>query len=273
VQDEFPANIYPFMKLQKEGVEIDFVPTRYGLIKTEDIEKSIKPQTKLLSISFVEFLNGFRNQLQIIGEICKANHVIFSVDGIQGVGAIPVSVRRCGIDFLSNGGHKWLMGPQGCGFMYITPALFEKLNPAFVGWLSVKDSWNFFDYNLDLVDDGGRFEIGTANVIGIFGLLASSSLLIEAGIAGICDHLLRLGERLIHGLTALNYQYIGSDNREERSGIYSFRVPNEQLLFDHLKQKRVHISLREDVLRFSPHFYNSESDIDQVIRLCKQYLG
>jgi selenocysteine lyase/cysteine desulfurase len=78
------------------------------------------------------------------------------VDGIQGVGALPLSVGNSGIDFLSNGGHKWLMGPQGCGFMYISPVLFERLKPAFAGWLSVKDSWNFFDYRLDFLVYAGR---------------------------------------------------------------------------------------------------------------------
>lgn len=168
VKDEFPANIYPFLNMEEKDVLVDFVPLKNGFVDLEDLLKSIRPETKLLSISFVEFLNGYRNDLNSIGRICRQNDIIFSVDGIQGVGAIPIDVQNFSIDFLSNGGHKWLMGPQGCGFMYIAPSLFERLQPAFVGWLSVKDSWDFLDYHLDFLQDGGRFEIGTANVLGIY---------------------------------------------------------------------------------------------------------
>jgi selenocysteine lyase/cysteine desulfurase len=269
VENEFPANIYPFLNLEQEGVIIDYVPVRDGFIFQEDIEKMIRPDTKLLSISFVEFLNGFRNQLSDISRICCDRNVLFSVDGIQGVGALPLSVRQSGIDFLSNGGHKWLMGPQGCGFMYISPVLFERLKPAFAGWLSVKDSWNFFDYNLDFLDDARRFEIGTSNVLGIFGLAASTGLLLDAGTATIEKHLFGLGDHLIEKLSPLGFKYIGSNESKNRSGIYSFKCNNEKAIYEHLKANRIHISLRNDILRFSPHFYNTLDEIDQVVDILK----
>lgn len=265
VENEFPANIYPFLNLEQYGVIIDYVPVRDGFIYPEDIENTIQPDTKLLSISFVGFLNGFRNQLSDISRICRERNVIFSVDGIQGVGALPLSVGNSGIDFLSNGGHKWLMGPQGCGFMYISPVLFERLKPAFAGWLSVKDSWNFFDYRLDFLDDARRFEIATSNVLGIFGLRASTDLLLAAELANIEKHLFMLGDRLIEELSVLGFKYIGSDNKKERSGIYSFTCENEKALFECLQKNRIHISLRNDILRFSPHFYNTAEEIDQVV--------
>ncbi|MCK4560709.1 MAG: aminotransferase class V-fold PLP-dependent enzyme [Calditrichia bacterium] len=265
VENEFPANIYPFLNLEQYGVIIDYVPVRDGFIYPEDIENAIKPDTKLFSISFIGFLNGFRNQLSDISRICRERNVIFSVDGIQGVGALPLSVGNSGIDFLSNGGHKWLMGPQGCGFMYISPVLFERLKPAFAGWLSVKDSWNFFDYRLDFLDDARRFEIATSNVLGIFGLRASTDLLLAAGLANIEKHLFMLGDRLIEELSVLGFKYIGSGNTKERSGIYSFTCENEKALFEYLQKKRIHISLRNGVIRFSPHFYNTAEEIDQVV--------
>lgn len=267
VENEFPANIYPFLNLEQKGVIIDFVPVRDGFIYLEEIKNKILPETKLLSISFVEFLNGFRNQLTEISALCKKSNVLLSVDGIQGIGAMPLSVRESGIDFLSNGGHKWLMGPQGCGFMYISPHLFERLKPAFVGWLSVKDSWNFFDYQLDFLDNARRFEIATSNILGIYGLEASVDLLLEAGIPNIQKHLFALGNQLIAKLSALDFKYIGSDNPKERSGIYSFACKNETAIFEHLQKNKVHISLRNGVLRFSPHFYNTTEEIDQVIKI------
>ncbi len=266
VENEFPANIYPFLNLEQKGVIVDFVPVRQGFIYLEDIKDKIRPQTKLLSISFVEFLNGFQNQLTDIGNICQENDILFSVDGIQGVGALPISVIDSQIDFLSNGGHKWLMGPQGCGFMYISPTLFEILRPAFVGWLSVKDSWNFFDYRLDLLDNADRFEIGTANALGMIGLNASTKLLIEAGVDNISRHLIKLGDQLLEGLLETGLKYVGSDNLKNRSGIYSFSGINTEGLFNRLKDNRIHISLRENMLRFSPHFYNTADEIETVIK-------
>ncbi|TFH00731.1 MAG: aminotransferase class V-fold PLP-dependent enzyme [Calditrichales bacterium] len=271
VENEFPANIYPFLNLESSGVIIDYVPVNDGLIYLEDIEKNIHPRTRLLSISFVEFLSGFRNQLVEIGKICREKGIIFSVDSIQGLGGMPLSVRNAQIDFLSNGGHKWLMGLQGCGFMYVAPRLMNQLKPAFVGWLSVKDSWNFFDYRLDFLDDAGRFEIATPNLMGMVGLRASTGLLLEAGIGNIAPHLLDLGERMITGMSEIGYRYIGSQNTAERSGIYSFNGPDTVGMIKYLKENHIHISLRNEVLRFSPHFYNTPAEIDEMIHICKRY--
>jgi len=146
---EFPSNIYPFKNLERFGVVIKYVPQRNGEIHIEDIERLISKRTRLLSISFVEFSNGFRNDLQAIGDICRRENIIFSVDSIQGLGALPLDVQKCHIDFLSNGGHKWLMGTMGAGFMYIAAQLFERLQPAFTGWLAVEEAWDFFDYRLN----------------------------------------------------------------------------------------------------------------------------
>ncbi len=272
VDQEFPANIYPFLNLEQKGVSIDYVPLRNGFIYPDEIEKKIQPRTRLLSISFVEFLNGFKNNLPEIGKVCKKNEIIFSVDGIQGVGALPIDMKICGIDFLSNGGHKWLMGPQGCGFMYLAPDLMTQLKPAFAGWLSVKDSWNFFDYRLDFLDDARRFEIGTMNVFGIVGLRAATDLLLKAGTARIEQHLLGLGSRLIAGLEEVGFKSVGSDKQSERSGIYSFTGPNPDEMVKYLQANRIHLSLRNEIIRFAPHFYNTYEEIDEVIRLCGRFV-
>ena len=271
VEDEFPANVYPFMNLESLGVEIDFVPTREGMISIDDIEKCITSHTRLLSISFVEFFSGFRNDLEKIGQICDHKNILFSVDGIQGVGAIPLDATAAKIDFLSNGGHKWLMGPMGCGFMYIKPELCSKLRPVFAGWLSVQDSWNFTDYNLDFIEGSGRFEIGTPNFLGIVGARASTNLLVQAGPEKILKHLLSLGDLLIGGLEKAGLKYLGSREEKYRSGIYTFDADRAEELFNYLKDNHVHVSLRQGAIRISPHFYNQPDEINQVTVLCRKF--
>ncbi len=275
VQDEFPANIYPFMNLQRLGVVLDFVPVRDGKIYPADIERLITPRTKLLSISFVEFLTGFRNDLYTIGNICKKHNLVFSVDGIQGIGAVPLDVQQARIDFVCAGGHKWLMSPQGCGFMYIAPALHARLQPVFAGWLSVKNSWDFLNYKLDFLDDAQRYEIGTPNFIGIVGAVIATGILVETDPHRIQSHLLRLGDKLIGSLNELGLIYIGSSIPAERSGIYSFRsagAVNTEGLFKFLTSQQVHLSLRNQALRFSPHFYNTENEMEHIVNLCQKYI-
>jgi selenocysteine lyase/cysteine desulfurase len=273
---EFPSNVYPFLNAKRFGVEVDFVENKSGKILVEDIESKITANTKIISISFVEFLNGFRNNLEEIGELCKQNNIIFSVDSIQGVGALPFDVQDFNIDFVSNGGHKWLMGPQGCGFMYIAPELHEKLVPAFAGWLSVKDSWNFLDYNLDLLEDAERYEIGTSNALGIVGLKASTDLLLEVKPKNTEKHLFALGDYLIESLQKIDLIYNGSHDLIERSGIYSFNFKDAEKLkglHEYLSQNNIYVSHRNGALRVSPHFYNDIADIEKFIAACKTYLN
>jgi selenocysteine lyase/cysteine desulfurase len=273
VEGEFPSNIYPFLNLRKRGVSIDFLPQTGQAIDPDVLIKNLHPETRLFSVSFVGFLYGCRNDLKTLGDICRQHNVIYSVDGIQGVGACPVDVREAGVDFMSNGGHKWLMGPQGCGFMYISPALFERLQPSSVGWLSVKDSWNFLDYRLELLEDAGRFEIGTANVAGIYGLRAATDLLLEVGIDEIHRHIIHLGDILIEQLETLGFFYQGPRERNHRSGIHSFHVRDEQRVFRQLRDNNIHLSLRNNLLRFSPHFYNTSDEMIKVIDVCKTVLN
>ena len=268
---EFPSNIYPFKNMKRYGVEIVYVANRNGQIFIEDIERAITPRTRLLSISFVEFSNGFRNDLQAIGRMCREQDIIFSVDGIQGIGALPIDVQQLDIDFLSNGGHKWLMGTMGAGFMYIAPRLMDKLKPAFTGWLAVEDAWDFFNYNQNLLPDARRFEYATANFLGITALSASAGLLWEAGIDKIEQHLLALGEVLIAQLSEIGLVFRGAPDRKNRSGIYSFAGTDMEQLFEYLLKKNIVCSLRNGLLRISPHFYNTMSEIEELIKQIKNF--
>lgn len=273
IDQEFPSNIYPFMNCGKHGAEIDFVPSRTkrnGVVLLEDIERLITPKTKLLSISFVEFSNGFRNDLKAIGDLCERHGIIFCVDGIQGLGALELDVQSCRIGFLASAGHKWLMGPQGIGFIYVRPDILERLAMTQVGWLSVKDAWNFFDYRLDWEDGAKRFESGTENWPGVYGLNAAVGLLQEISIARIEKHVLELTSRFIQQAEENDLKIISSVQEKHRSGIVSFRYPDDpsskrtEALFEFLLRKKIITAFREGNIRVSPHGYNDEQDIKRL---------
>ena len=268
---EFPSNMYPFLNLEQKGVVVKKIRAPQGMVKPEDLKAAITSKTKLLSISYVEFSSGFRNDLQAIGQMCKEHNIIFSVDGIQGLGALPLDVQSCQIDFLSNGGHKWLMGAMGAGFMYISPTLFEKLRPSFTGWLAVENAWDFLDYQLDFLPDARRFEYATANFLGITALSASVELLSEVGLANVEKHLLHLGEILVSELEKIGLQFFNSRNRAHWSGIYSFKAGNAEALFKELQSKQIVCSLRNGLVRIAPHFYNTEKEIEELISVIKNF--
>lgn len=270
---EFPANVVPFLNLKRHGVEIDYVKTRNGEILFSDIESAITPRTKALSISFVQFLSGFKSDLTDIGELCKRNNIIFCVDAIQGVGAVPIDVQESQIDFLSCGSHKWLMSMKGLGFIYITEKLQSQLDQQFFGWTSNKHFFNnFFDYRLDPSDTARRYETGTLNNAGIIALGESATLLNEIGIQHIHSHLLSLTDIVIEFADTEGIPLHTPREHSSRAGIVTLGVPNAEKVFESLNKQNIIVSLREGKIRFSPHFYNSVDDINSACAAIKNFI-
>ena len=263
---EFPANLYPFLKLERKGVLIDWVePDENNIISINDIEKKITKKTKLLSISFVQFLTGFKAEIKEIGNLCKENNIIFVVDGIQGLGVNKIDVKDYFIDILSTGGHKWLMWKMGTGFTYFSDKVLEKIYPNTLSWLSVKDSWNFSDIKLDLIETAEKFEYATPNAEGIFTSYVMLKEFLNFGIDEINKRILNLNDILIKRLKELKYNIISPLKENYRSTIISFSCNDCDKIFNRLKQNNIHISLREGYLRVSPHFTNNESDINKLL--------
>lgn len=262
---EFPSNVIPFLNLKRLGVEIDFVPHRNGRVELSDIAEMIRPETRLLSISFVEFLNGYRNDLKAIGQLCRENDVIFCVDGIQGLGALQMDVEDLQIDFLACGGQKWMMWPLGTAFMYIAPRIFDWLTPMAPGWLSVNDSWEFFKYELDLLPTAERFEPGMYNVAGVVGASASLEMFLDIGPDVIERRVLGHSDYLIHRLLEAERPLYTPIEKEHRAGIVTFRHPRAEALYDHLLSERIHVSLRDGMIRVAPHFYNTRDELDRLL--------
>jgi len=263
---EFPANVYPFLQLKEKGVEVDLIKSKNGIVTAEEVIEAIKPQTKLISISFVQFLSGYKVDLEKIGKICKERGIIFSVDAIQGLGAVILDVEKCNIDFLASGTQKWLLGLQGLAFIYARKELQERMKTAPIGWLAVKDAWDLLNFDLTTKETAERFQPGTLNNLGIYAFNSSMKLLKEFGFDEIENQVLNKTKYFINELAKLGYESpLLSLSDQYLSGIVSFKDKNAEKIFNYLSQKKIICSLREGYIRFAPHFYNTKQEINTVI--------
>jgi cysteine desulfurase / selenocysteine lyase len=269
---EFPANVYPFLNLQNKGIEVHFVKSKNGSASAEDIIEAITPSTRMISISQVQFVSGYRVNLQKIGKICREKGIIFCVDAIQGLGALRIDVEKDMIDFIACGVQKWMLGLQGLSFIYITKELQDKLNPAYIGWLSVNDAWNMLDYKLDLKESAEMFQTGTVNTLGIFSLNASIKLFNEFGYENVENNVLNNSEYLIKRLQKSGIDPLVTGDRKYLSGIVTFRHPHHQNIYEALEQENVICAIREGSFRIAPHFYNTQEEIDRFIEILEKNL-
>lgn len=271
---EFPANVYPYLHLRRLGVEIETIKCPTGAITSEMIYETIKPQTRLVALSAVQFLTGYRADLATIGEICRHRGIIFTVDGIQAVGAIDIDVQKMKIDALSAGSQKWQMGPHGTGFLYLTEELQARVHQKYLGWLGVYNPWNFFDYNQPLASSARRYESGTLNISGIWGLHTAISTLLEFGIPQIQSHVLALTQLLTDELQKIDGVHLVSPTHaSERAGIVTLQLPPDvspNAVFEALQQRSILIALREGKLRYSPHFYNTREEGSLVVEATRE---
>ena len=268
---EFPANVYPFLNLQKNGIEIDFIKSHDGIVSAEDVINSVQDNTKLISISFVQFLSGYKVDLEKIGKYCEENGIIFSVDAIQGLGAFQLDVKKCNIDFISCGTQKWLLGLQGLGFIFVSETLQNKLEQKYIGWLSVKNAWNLLDYNLKLRNTAERFQNGTLNTFGVYALNASLKLFKEFGFENIEKRIINNSTYFIQELIKIDCDPVLKNIAEENlSGIVSVKNEKSKEIFEELERKNVSAAFREGIIRYSPHFYNTGEEIDKVILKLKE---
>ena len=222
---------------------------------------------RLLSLSSVQFGSGFRSDLVRLGELCRERGVLFCVDAIQSLGCLPLRVEEAAIDFLASDGHKWLLSVEGCGIFFCSRRVLDRLRPRIVGWRSVIDNHDFDSYHLDLQPGAGRFEEGTPNTAGIFALGAAIDLLLELGIEPIAEHVLALTARLAEGLLARGATLLSPRGDGEASGIVSFTIREEPPAetVRRLRRRRIFVVARRGGVRVSPHFYNSESEVDALL--------
>ncbi len=271
-EKEFPSNLFPWINLERKGVQVRVIPSRDGRILFEDIEPLIDARTRLLAVSSVQFSNGFRLDLRKAGELCRSKNILFCVDAIQSLGIVPMDVKAFNIDFLAADAHKWLLGPEGIGIFYCRRGLAERIAPPLIGWKCVQNELDFAHPDFCLKTNALKFEEGSMNLMGIFGLGAAVELLTEVGIDRIQNRVLELGEAIIREAEKRGLTLLTPRNRQDRGGNITVAGDFDPLIMrDSLREKGIMVNARGGGLRISPHFYNNEQEIaalfDRVLLL------
>lgn len=272
--DDYPANVYPWTDLERHGVVLKRLqPPAPGAITPELVEAALTPKTKLVALASCHFLSGFRIEIDRIGRMLRERGILFCLDAIQTVGAFETRVDH--VDFLSADSHKWMLGPMSAGIFYVREELQDMLRPSLLGSWNVR-SPNFIAQEEIAFERGGRrYEPGALNISGILGMKAGIDLIQEIGLPAISDQLLKLKARLQAGLEPLGFTFLGPDPHSvNASCITTVQHPQRSLadISAHLTANNITTSLRhnragEPLLRFSPHFYNTEAEMERVAQV------
>lgn len=265
---EFPANLIPWRRISREhGVELRMARERDGRLETSEILGLIDDRTRVVSLSFVEYASGFRNDLAAIGAEVRKRDAIFVVDAIQGLGALSLDVCRCSIDALSADAHKFLLGPDGCALFYVSNRVIERIRPTLVGWMSVARPFDFSDPDQPWAPGAVRFEPGALNTAGVLALGAAIELFDQVGMDEIEKYLIDLGDYLCERVSEKGYRVVSSRRNGEKSAVICIRHDRHsaESLYAHLEERRIITTHRLGRLRISPHFYNTRSEIDRLV--------
>lgn len=265
---EFPANFYAWRRIRDEfGVEIRACRERNGRIDTDEFISLIDANTKLVSISAVQFASGFRADLERIGAAARAVDALFAVDIIQAFGVLPFDLKAQKIDIAAGASHKWLCAPEGCGILYLSERARERVAPTLVGWISVENAWDFEDSEQEFKPNALAWESGTGTASLFYGLEQSAKLLFETGAERIETYLEELSDYLCELIAGKNYEIVSSRAAGEKSQIVCIRNNNGLTSNEtaaRLAEKNIIVSPRGDRLRIAPHFFNNHEDIERL---------
>jgi cysteine desulfurase / selenocysteine lyase len=272
--DDYPSNVYPWMKLAERGVEVRLMNTReWGTLRSIDIMGQVDENTRAVIMASCHFVTGYRLEIEKVGRYLRERGIIFGIDGIQTLGAFPTTVEQ--VDFLSADAHKWLLGPCAAGVLYVRKELIPRLTPPVYGWHNVRCPNFIAQEELVLRDDARRFEAGSHNILSIVGLRAAMELTLEIGLENIGRELLRKRARLIPALQEKGYTVLNADAKPENaSGIVTFFKPGTDAGDVHarLVEHGIVTSLRmnrqnQRFIRISAHYYNTDAELDRAVDL------
>ena len=271
--DDYPANVYPWLNLRSRGVTVRLLqPAETGALTPELVADALTPKTRLVALASCNFVSGYRIDLNAIGKLLREKEILFSVDAIQTLGAFPTTVEY--VDFLSADAHKWMLGPLAIGIVYVRKECFDLCRPTLLGSWNVKAPGFIAQEEIEFQPTAQRYEPGAMNVMGIFGMKAAIDLLLDIGIARVAERILTITARLADGLNELGFTLLGPAGGPNASGIVTVSRPGSDMeaLFERLTTANIICSSRQDrqgqhYIRFSPHFYNTEAEVDQVLKV------
>jgi selenocysteine lyase/cysteine desulfurase len=266
---EFPSNIYPWLRLRNAfGVEVRMAEEHEGRIELEELKGLVDAKTRIIAISHVQFASGFRTDLERLGRLARQHDALLVVDVIQSLGVIPIDVGAELVDVAAGAGHKWLLSPEGVGYLYLSDRARERIQPTLVGWISVPNPEDYANFEQGWNRGALAWETGTGPMALIHGFKASLDLLHEYGPARIARYLEELTDHLCERLRSKPYTIVSSRAPGEKSQIVCIRHTGDvpaMALYARLKQQNIVTAPRSDRLRIAPHLYNTLDEIDQLI--------
>jgi selenocysteine lyase/cysteine desulfurase len=274
---EFPANVYPWMLLKDSGVSLELVPTTAEGWPDEErlLERLRDPRVRVLAISLVQFSNGYTVDLAKLSAATRAAGAYLVVDAIQGVGQVPLDLRRTPVDVLACGAQKWLLSPWGSGFVYVRRELIQTMRPSVTGWMAFEGTDDFTrltQYDDRLRGDARRFELITLPYQEFAAMNVSLKLLMGVGIQRIADHIQTLHAPVLNWAGRRGARVV-SPTGERGSGILCVAPPDIGGSFRALKAAHVVAGMREGAIRLSPHFYNTIEDMERVVQILEDAQG
>jgi len=272
-QGEFPANVLPWKALERRGFRVELVPSDEHGWPNEDalVRRLDREDVRALGISAVQYVTGFRADLEMLGSACRARGVLFCVDAIQALGVVPLDAAACQADVLACGGQKWLCSPWGSGFTYVRRELQERFAPPMVGWMSVRGATRFEEglgYAMEWVDNARKFELATLALQDHIGLARAIEIFLEVGLEDIASYVRALQMPVLEWLdTRRDAHVVTPREPSRRAGILTFTVANLDRSAAALRDGGVIFSVREGAIRLAPHFYNTVDEVERVVEI------
>lgn len=267
---EFPSNIYPWLRVRDAfGVEVRMCDERNGRIDFADLADLIDHNTRLVAISHVQYASGFRMDLERLGRLARRHDALFVVDAIQALGVVPTDVEAEFIDVAAGASHKWLLAPEGVGYLYLSDRARERIQPTLVGWISVPNPDDYLNFEQGWNRGALAWETGTGPTALIHGFQASLELLTRFGVQNVANYLEELTDDLCERLRAKRYEVVSSRTPGEKSQIVCIRHLDglsAMSLYHQLNARNIVTAPRLDRLRISPHFYNTSSEVEDFVR-------
>jgi len=270
---EFPSNRIVWQSLRELGVETRQAALGHGTSPEQALAACMDSRTRLLAISSVHFASGLRLDLERLGKLCRARAILFCIDAIQSLGALPLDVQACQADFVMADGHKWLLSPEGCALFYVRPEVREELQLRQYGWHMVESQDDFSNQDWKVAASARRFECGSPNMLGIHALGSSLELLAEVGMDEVASRVLSHSACLIDALGSLpDIEILTPQQSGRYAGIVSFRHAQVDSadLHAHLLARNVICAQRGEGVRFSPHFYTRQRQLDAAVEAVKE---